>query len=94
MHIPNKNGTVFFCFIPFFFYITRIIRLVPKRLTKWQNIIDTNIDAIKSEYIYVSKKAVVDFVLGKSLDDTGKDGVEVSRERNEIKEIGKRHAHL
>lgn len=71
----------------------RIIRLIPKRLMKWQNIIDANIDEIKSEYIYVSKKAVVDFVLGKSLDDTNKYVAEVSQERNEIREIGKHHAH-
>lgn len=70
--------------------------MVPKRLTKWQSIIDANIDEIKSEYIYVSKKAVVDFVLGKSLDanTTDKHAVNVSRERNEIREIGKHHAHL
>lgn len=68
--------------------------MVPKRLTKWQSIIDANIDEIKSEYIYVSKKAVIDFVLGKSLDTTDAHDVEITRERNEIREIGKHHAHL
>lgn len=80
-----------------YFFAVRIIRLVPKRLTKWQSIIDASIDEIKSEYIYVSKKAVVDFVLGKSLDTNTTDkqhDVEVSRERNEIREIGKHHAHM
>lgn len=76
-------------------FSVRIIRLVPKRLTKWQSIIDANIEEIKTEYIYVSKKAVVDFVLGKSLDSSAADeqDVKVSRERNEIREIGKHHAH-
>lgn len=68
--------------------------MVPKRLTKWQDIIDANVDEIKSEYIFVSKKSVVDFVLGKSLDDAGNCDVKASRERHEIKEIGKLHAHL
>ena len=72
--------------------------MVPKRLIKWQSIIDANIDEIKSEYIYVSKKAVVDFVLGNSLDNTADadkhDIMDVSRERIEIREIGKHHAHL
>lgn len=68
--------------------------MVPKRLTKWQDIIDANVDEIKSEYIFVSKKSVVDFVLGKSLDDAGNRDVKASRERHEIKEIGKLHAHL
>lgn len=88
---------IFLLLLYFFYIYDRIIRLVPKRLTKWQSIIDANIDEIKSEYIYVSKKAVVDFVLGKSLDNNTADDkhdVKVSRERSEIKEIGKHHAHL
>lgn len=66
--------------------------MIPKRLTKWQDIIDTNVDEIKSEFIFVSKKSVVDFVLGKSLDDSGKYYVNASQERLEIKEIGKLYA--
>lgn len=77
----------------------RILRLVPKRLTKWQDIIDANVDQIKSEYIFVSKKSVVDFVLGKSLDnscsnETTTTTTSQSRERHEIKDIGKLHAHV
>lgn len=80
--------------------------MVPKRLTKWQDIIDVNVDEIKSNYIFISKKSVVDFVLGKSLDNSfggngsnssdGKNDIEVkiSRERHEIKDIGKHHAHV
>ena len=89
--------------------------MVPKRLLKWQDIIDANVDEIKSEYIFISKKSVVDFVLGKSLDNScgnhsvfgsgGGDGggfgdgnggsdAKISRERNEIKDIGKQHAHM
>lgn len=72
----------------------RIRRLIPKRLTKWQDIIDANIDQIKTEYISISKKAVVDFVLGKSLDNSCANEAHPSRERNEIKDIGKLHAHM
>lgn len=62
---------------------------------KWQNIIDVNVDQIKTEYIFISKKAVVDFVLGKSLDDScGRvNDAKLSRERQEIKDIGKLYAH-
>lgn len=75
--------------------------MVPKRLTKWQNIIDANIDEIKSDFIFISKKAVIDFVLGESLDNScdssgigdGNDA-NTSRERREIKDIGKHHAHM
>lgn len=76
--------------------------MVPRRLIKWQDIIDTNVDEIKSEYIFISKKSVVDFVLGKSLDiscgsnsnsNSGSDA-KISRERHEIKDIGKHHAHV
>lgn len=90
------------------------MRLVPKRLTKWQNIIDANVDEIKSEYIFISKKSVVDFVLGKSLDNScgggsnssnshdgdggnignGSNDAKISRERHEIKDIGKNYAHV
>lgn len=74
-------------------------------MIKWQDIIDTNVDEIKSEYIFISKKSVVDFVLGKSLDNSyGSSGgggvsdsasdVKISRERQEIKNIGKLHAHV
>lgn len=75
--------------------------MVPKRLTKWQNIIDANVDEIKSDFIFISKKAVIDFVLGKSLDNScdssgsgGGDHAKTSRERYEIKDIGKQHAHM
>lgn len=91
-----ETNIVFSIFIScfwIFFIFSRIIRLVPKRLTKWQTIIDANIDEIKSEYIFVSKKSVVDFVLGKSLDESCNHGVNLSRERHEIREIGKLHAH-
>lgn len=82
----------------FLFPTERILRLVPKRLTKWQDIIDANVDQIKSEYIFVSKKSVVDFVLGKSLDNSCSNETTTttsqSRERHEIKDIGKLHAHV
>lgn len=68
--------------------------MIPKRLTKWQDIIDANVDQIKSEYIYVSKKSVVDFVLGKSLDNSCASETNQSGERHEIKDIGKLHAHM
>ncbi|XP_031619236.1 LOW QUALITY PROTEIN: dynein heavy chain 7, axonemal [Contarinia nasturtii] len=78
--------------------LNKILRLVPKRLIKWQDIIDANVDEIKSEYIFISKKAVIDFVLGKSLDNSCGNSnaidAKTSRERNEIKEIGKHHAHI
>lgn len=64
---------------------------------KWQDIIDVNVDQIKTEYIYISKKAVVDFVLGKSLDNSCSNGsssdMKLSQEQHEIKNIGKLHAH-
>lgn len=90
MDLVHSNKYIAFSF--HIFAVRRIIRLIPKRLTKWQDIIDVNVEEIKSEYIFVSKKSVVDFVLGKSLDDTGKHDVKASHERLEIKDIGKHYA--
>lgn len=36
---------------------------------KWDAIINETVEQIKAEYIFVSKKSVVDFVLGKSLEN-------------------------
>lgn len=41
--------------------------MIPKHLQKWQQILNENIEEIKSEYNFAVKKAIVDFVLGDSL---------------------------
>lgn len=46
----------------------RIVSFVPKKSQKWSEIVQSNLIQIKSEYIFTSKKAVVDFALGNSLD--------------------------
>lgn len=46
----------------------RILQLLPHHLLKWETVINENTEQIKAEYIFVSKKSVVDFVLGQSLD--------------------------
>lgn len=46
----------------------RIISFVPKKSSqKWSEIVESNLNQIKSEYIFTSKKSVVDFALGNYL---------------------------
>lgn len=80
-----------FKFISIIRYVfDRILRLVPKYLTKWHDIIDENVAQIKNEYIFTSKKAVIDFVLGKSLEKAYNIADNLTQERCEVKEIGNR----
>lgn len=46
----------------------RIVSFVPKKSQKWSEIVEINLNQIRSEYIFTSKKAVVDFALGNFLD--------------------------
>lgn len=41
---------------------------MPQHLMKWEVVVNETTEQIKAEYIFISKKSVVDFVLGKSLD--------------------------
>lgn len=60
---------------------------------KWNDIIDETIEQIKTEYIFISKKSVVDFVLGKSLDQIDCASGSLSQERCEVKQIGRLYSH-
>lgn len=68
--------------------------MVPKQSLKWNEIIDTNIDQIKTEYIFTAKKAVVDYVLGKSIDLSNETTEMIpNRVTHETKMIGKLYGH-
>lgn len=67
-------------------FICRILKLIPKKLTKWKTIIDGNIMEVKSEYLLGVKKAVIDFVLGGSLEKTYKIVENLTTAREELKD--------
>lgn len=52
------------------FSIRRVMHFIPAKLTKYTAIIDANVDEVKNDYIFSTKKSVVNFILGKSLEQT------------------------
>lgn len=66
---------------------------IPLKLRKYIDIVATNVNEIKSDYIFSSKKSVVNFVLGQSLERIYKISTNSSDERMELREIGKRFSY-
>lgn len=84
IHVSPMNANI----------LKRINLLIPKRLLKWDAIIDVNLTEIRTEYTLAVKKAVVDFVLGESLHrNTDVMGQERSRERIELQQIAMKYRH-
>lgn len=63
---------------------------VPSELTKYTAIIDANVDEVRNDYIFGTKKSVVNFVLGKSLEQSYKMDENATDERNELHTMRKR----
>lgn len=62
---------------------------IPSRLSKYSPIIDANVDEVKNDYIFATKKSVVNFILGESLEKTYEiDGM--TGNRSELHEMRKR----
>ena len=44
--------------------LTRVMKLIPRKLTRWKDVLQETTVEMKEEYITAVKKAVIDFVLG------------------------------
>ena len=41
--------------------LSRIVKLIPKHLVKWKNVLETVVSEIKEDYSFAVKKAMVDY---------------------------------
>jgi dynein heavy chain len=72
--------------------LNRVLRLIPKKLTKWNDVLESIIVEMKEDYITAVKKSVIDFVLGDEL--TKKiNKQEESNNRAELKEMSMKWRH-
>lgn len=62
---------------------------IPSKLTKYTPIIDANVNEMKNDYIFATKKSVVNFILGESLEKTYEIDVKAGH-RSELHEMRKR----
>lgn len=67
-------------------------RISPK-LTKYKAIIDVNVDEVKNDYIFSTKKSVVNFILGESLEKTYKIDDHMTTDRSELHGMRKRFSN-
>lgn len=66
----------------------RIMNRIPFKLTQYTDIIDANVDEVKNDYMYGTKKSVVNFILGKPMEKTYK--IDASADRSELHAMRKR----
>jgi dynein heavy chain, axonemal len=72
--------------------LNRVLRLIPKKLTKWNDVLDSIVVEMKEDYITAVKKAVIDFVLGDALSKKI-NKQEESNHRAELKEMSMKWRH-
>lgn len=72
--------------------LNRVFRLIPKKLTKWNDVLESITAEMKEDYITAVKKAVIDFVLGDAL-AKNINKQEVSQYRQELKEMSMKWRH-
>lgn len=72
--------------------LNKVLKLIPKRLTRWKDLLETITVEMKEEYITAVKKAVIDFVLGDAL-SKNINKHEVSQYRQELKEMSMKWRH-
>lgn len=72
--------------------LTRVIRLIPKKLTRWNDVLESITVEMKEDYITAVKKAVIDFVLGDAL-TKNINKQEESKYRAELKEMSMKWRH-
>lgn len=72
--------------------LNRVLRLIPKKLTRWNDVLDTIVVEMKEDYITAVKKAVIDFVLGDALSKKI-NSKEESKQREELKEMSMKWRH-
>lgn len=71
-------------------FADRIMNRIPSKLLKYTAIIDANVEEVKNSYIFGTKKSVVNFILGESLEKTYKIDENLSADRRELHELRKR----
>jgi dynein heavy chain, axonemal len=72
--------------------LNRVFKLIPKKLTKWNDVLESITAEMKEDYITAVKKAVIDFVLGDAL-TKNINKQEVSSSRQELKEMSMKWRH-
>lgn len=72
--------------------LNRVLKLIPKKLTKWNDVLQTITAEMKEDYITAVKKAVIDFVLGDAL-TKNINKQEASSYRQELKEMSMKWRH-
>lgn len=72
--------------------LNRVLKLIPKKLTKWNDLLESITVEMKEDYITAVKKAVIDFVLGDAL-SKNINKQEVSQYRQELKEMSMKWRH-
>ncbi|KAL7044814.1 hypothetical protein ACKWTF_002067 [Chironomus riparius] len=72
--------------------LTRVLKLIPKKLTKWNDVLESITAEMKEDYITAVKKAVIDFVLGDAL-SKNINKQEESKYRGELKEMSMKWRH-
>lgn len=73
--------------------ISRIMNRIPLKLRKHLDIVASNVSEVRGDYIFASKKSVVNFVLGQSLEKIYNISTNSTSERIELREIGKRFSY-
>lgn len=72
--------------------LNRVLKLIPKKLTKWNDVLEAITIEMKEDYITAVKKAVIDFVLGDAL-NKNINKQEESKYRAELKEMSMKWRH-
>lgn len=72
--------------------LNRVLKLIPRKLTKWSGVLETITEEIKEDYIMAVKKAVIDFVLGDAL-TKNINKVEEAKYKQELKEMSLQWRH-
>lgn len=72
--------------------LSRVFKLIPKKLTKWNDVLESITAEMKEDYITAVKKSVIDFVLGDALSKNINKS-EISQHRQELKEMSMKWRH-
>ena len=72
--------------------LNRVYKLIPKKLMKWTDVLESITAEMKEDYITAVKKSVIDFVLGDAL-AKNINKTEISQYRQELKEMSMKWRH-
>ena len=72
--------------------LNRVLKLIPKKLSRWSDVLNAITVEMKEDYITAVKKSVIDFVLGDALANKI-NNQEESKYRAELKEMSMKWKH-